>query len=90
MAEREGFEPKRIIDGKTLNSAEKLTITIRCDINANTRKIAGKISKTFNMGNRWATFGKACETPRERGFCVVKDKKLFKQQIQAIRNSSDQ
>jgi hypothetical protein len=44
LAEREGFEPKRMDDGKTLNTAKKLATTTRRDKNVNTRKIAGKIS----------------------------------------------
>jgi hypothetical protein len=63
MAEREGFEPKCECDGKTLNTAKKLAARIRREKNVNTCKIAGKISKTFNMGNRWATFGKAARPP---------------------------
>jgi hypothetical protein len=67
MAEREGFEPKRTIDGKTLNTAQKLVNRIRRDKNVNTRKIAGKISKTFNMGNRWATDWEGGKTSVDSG-----------------------
>lgn len=44
VAEREGFEPKRRLGGKRLNTAKKIANTIRCRIHVNTRKIAGKIS----------------------------------------------
>lgn len=44
VAEREGFEPKCGCDGKTLNTAKKLVMTIRRDKNVNARKIAGKNS----------------------------------------------
>ena len=54
VVEREGFEPKCVSDGISLNTARILSLAVNDEHDGNTRKIAVKISKSLNMDNRLA------------------------------------
>lgn len=70
MAEREGFEPKCGYEGISLNTARILSLMRNSRHDRNTRKIAVKISKSLNMGNRWATEREGIQSPSSEGLCV--------------------